>query len=144
MTDNVSRNRFRPPLWLVLAVIAVALIVLAVLLFGGGWGGKSAEETLTPAAEEATPAAQASPTAVPACPGEEVTEMLAGVVSALENEQVGEAQAGLEEALSAYAPLMDQPACGTLAQELLGVQALVDASAAWQAAESSGSWTPVL
>jgi hypothetical protein len=139
MTDNVSRNRFRPPLWLVLAVIAVALIVLAVLLFGGGWGGKSAEETLTPAAEEATPAAQASPTAVPACPGEEVTEMLAGVVSALENEQVGEAQAGLEEALSAYAPLMDQPACGTLAQELLGVQALVDASAAWQAAESSGS-----
>jgi hypothetical protein len=139
MTENVSRNRFRPPLWLVLGVIAVALIALAVLLFGGQWGQEGGEETLTPAAEESTPLAQVSPTAVPACPGDEVSERLAGIVTALENERVEEAQSSLEEALSAYAPLMDQPVCGMLAQELLGIQALVDASAAWQAAQSSGS-----
>ncbi len=139
MTENVSRNRFRPPLWLVLAVIAVALIVLAVLLFGGQWAQEGAEETLTPAVEEATPLAQASPTVVPACPGDQVSERLAAVVTALENQQVEEARSSLEQALSAYAPLMDQPACGPLAQDLLGIQALVDATAAWQAAQSSGS-----
>lgn len=139
MTDTISRNRPRPPLWLMITVTVVALTVLAVLLFGERWGLDRSDATPTPALAEATLEAVPSPTPVPACPGEEVSTGLAAVVAALESERVTEAQSVLEEALSAYAPLMDEPECGLLAQEILGIQALVEASAAWQEAQGSGS-----
>jgi len=146
MLENISKNKSRRPVWIILLLVGVALGALIGLALSGRLGDKASEPA--PAAAAITPSPQpsvgnvpadAGSTPAPTCAGDEVAAGLETILTALERGDVSQAQAELEMALSAYSGLMEETACGPLAQELLAVQALVAASAAWEAALESGS-----
>jgi len=141
--ESLSGNKPGRPVWLFLAAGAVVMVVLVVfgVVMSRDRQEKRVDEEPTPAAIVVTPSPQPSLTPTPTCAGGEVSARLEAILGALapERNDMSLAQAELDAALSAYAGLIDQPVCGALAQELLGIQALVAASAAWEAALESAS-----
>ena len=139
MAENISQNRPRRPLGMILWVVGLVLVaVLAYVLGGQTARQQDAESVASPDAALAV-SPEPSPTPMPACAGGEVEAGLDVILAALQDDETGQAQAELDATLSAYADLMGQPVCGPLAQELLGLQALVAASSAWKASLESGS-----
>jgi hypothetical protein len=140
MTRGSSDRSARRSVGLALAIVAgLALVVVIALVLSGSFAAEPAGVTPPASSPSPTPPATAAPTVEAACPGEEVTAGLEAVLAALAANEVQDAGTRLNEVLLAYAGLIDQPRCAPLAQELLGIQALVTARTTWEQALESGS-----
>ena len=138
MAENISQRKSRRPLGMILVVAGLVLVAALAFVLGGQMARQQEAETVaTPAAVTLSP--ESSSTPAPACAGGEVEAGLDAILAALQADDSARAQAELDATLSAYADLMGQPVCGPLAQELLGLQALVAASTTWKASLESGS-----
>jgi murein DD-endopeptidase MepM/ murein hydrolase activator NlpD len=140
MTRGSSDRSARRSVGIALAVVAgLALVVVIALALSGAFAPEPADATPTAGPPSPTPAATVAPTVEATCPGEQVTAGLEAVLAALAANEVQDAGSRLNEVLLAYAGLIDEPRCAPLAQELLGIQALVIASTTWEQALESGS-----
>ena len=136
MLDDGLGGLFRRPAGFLLILAGLMLGVMIGFLLAGWLGPEEAEPT---PAVLVTPSPLPSVTPLPACDGDQVTVGLNAVLSALEQEDVGGAETELEALLTVYADLIEEPACGPLGQEILGIQALVRAFAGWEYALETGS-----
>ena len=141
MTEKNTPERSRRLVWALIIVAGVVLVVAIGLVLSGRLrnGGPEAAPAGDPALPSPSASALCTPAPTPECPAQRVTAGLETIVTALQNSDLVRARQELEAALVAFADLTDQPACGAVAQQLLGLQALVAASEAWDSALSSGS-----
>jgi hypothetical protein len=143
MTRGSSNRSARRSVGIALALVAgLALVVVIALALSGAFSPQ--QDEATPQANVPSPTSPATvPTAAPTeaatCPGDQVAAGLDAVLAALAANEVPDAGSRLNEVLSAYADLIDEPNCAPLAQELLGVQALVTARTTWEQALETGS-----
>ena len=129
----------RRSLWLIF-LLAGLVLGGAVGMAADNWIGRGGEPDALPTEQaEIVPSPEPTATATPVCVGDEVEAGVSAVVAALEKGDTARAERELEVALSAYVPLKEQPVCALLAQDLLGLQALVVAAKTWESALESGS-----
>jgi hypothetical protein len=140
MNRGSSDRSARRSVGVALAVVAgLALMVVIALALSGAFAPEPADVTSPASPPSPTPPATAVPTEAARCPGEQVTAGLDAVLAALAANEVQDASSRLNEVLLAYAGLIEEPGCAPLAQELLGIQALVTARTTWEQALETGS-----